>query len=801
MHMPPELHEQLRVFTQKVGKGSWQYDAISQLREVLKTFLPDTPQLNEKLPLRTWFAMFAELRNKTRGHGAITPSSASKVVKALNESISNVGIKNPMFNLPWIFLHRNMSGKYSVKPLSGDEHEIFKITREITDYEDAFSDGIYIWIGGRPRPLDLLKTDLDCGDFYFPNGNFKDSSFELHSPITDTRQKGDATPYLKTPLSGPASETEGKGELELFGKVLTNLPTLISTYVSRQQLECDVLDAVSNDRHAVVTLKGRGGIGKTSLTLEVLRRISAGDRFDLIIWFSARDIDLLTTGAKPVQQKVMSEKDIADFYCHLVGLSSEERASKKSSQEILAAHFRLNPNGKTLFVFDNFETLRNPIDVFKYIDTNIRLPNKAIITTRFRDFKADYPIDVPGMSFEEANGLISRTASQLRIEPLIGEAEKGVIFDQSNGHPYVIKIIMGSIADNGKFVKPAKIIASKDEILDALFDRTFANLLPVSQRIFLTLSAWRSLVPQPAVEAVLFRHVDDDVNPEAGIDQLLRMSLIERTQAEDGTDFLEVPLTAATFGKRKLEVSPIKTIIEADLRFLQEIGPTTKSNLKEGLGPRIDLFFRGIAKRLSNGSDTLSDMRAMMEFLARKHPPAWLQLSEIEQERREENWKSNASEYIRRYLETQPAAVQAQLAWQKLFFLYRLEGNAVAGCNAFLSFAKTSAPPYTEISAMANWLNTDAKWKKILDESERRILVLPLIRLMEDRRAEANATDLSRLAWLYLSINEADRAMATAQAGLRERSDNAHCRKIVEKLSLAKGSQSGDIKISRPVRK
>ena len=162
--------------------------------------------------------MFAELRNKTRGHGAITPSSASKVVKALNESISNVGIKNPMFNLPWIFLHRNMSGKYSVKPLSGDEHEIVKIKREITDCEDAFSDGVYIWIGGRPRPLDLLKTDLDCGDFYFPNGNFKESSFELHSPITDTRQKGDATPYLKTPLSGPASETEGKGSLNYSAK-------------------------------------------------------------------------------------------------------------------------------------------------------------------------------------------------------------------------------------------------------------------------------------------------------------------------------------------------------------------------------------------------------------------------------------------------------------------------------------------------------------------------------------------------------------------------------------------------------
>lgn len=85
-----------------------------------------------------------------------------------------------------------------------------------------------------------------------------------------------------------------------------------------------------------------------------------------------------------------------------------------------------SPLGATLFVFDNFETLNNPIDVFKYIDGNIRLPNK----TRFRDFKADFPIEVLGMEYPEASALIARTASQLRIEPLIGESEKESIYDQ-----------------------------------------------------------------------------------------------------------------------------------------------------------------------------------------------------------------------------------------------------------------------------------------------------------------------------------------------------------------------------------
>ena len=389
------------------------------------------------------------------------------------------------------------------------------------------------------------------------------------------------------------------------------------------------------------------------------------------------------------------------------------------------------------------------------------------------------------MEYAEANALISRIASQLRIEPLISETEKEAIFDQSNGHPYVIKIILGTIADQGKYVKPSIVIAKKDEMLEALFERTFANLSPIAVRIYLTLSTWRSLVPQPAVEAVLLRHSDDNCDPEAGIEELLRMSLIERTKADDGTDFLEVPLTAALFGRKKLTVSPIRTIIEGDLNFLQEIGATTKSGLKVGLGPRIEFFIRKIARKLSEGTGELSELRPMLEFLARRHPPSWLQLAELEQERAEKRWQKNAAEYVRRFLETDPPPAEAQVAWQKLFSLYRIEGDAIAGCAAFLKMSELTHPPYTEISFMANWLNTDANWKKSLDLYERKTVLVPLIRIMEERINEATATDLSRLAWLYLNAGEDSRAMKLAQDGLREEPDNIHCRKLVEKLATS----------------
>ena len=116
------------------------------------------------------------------------------------------------------------------------------------------------------------------------------------------------------------------------------------------------------------------------------------------------------------------------------------------------------------------------------------------------------------------------------------------------------------------------------------------------------------------------------------MDQLSHVSLIERTPAKDGTDFLEVPLTAALFGKRKLEVSPERALIESDIRFLQDVGATATSGLKEGIRPRVETFFRKAARKIGEGNATLQELNPVLEFFACNYPPAWLLLSELEQE-------------------------------------------------------------------------------------------------------------------------------------------------------------------------
>jgi hypothetical protein len=98
------------------------------------------------------------------------------------------------------------------------------------------------------------------------------------------------------------------------------------------------------------------------------------------------------------------------------------------------------------------------------VDTHIRLPNKVLITTRFRDFAGDYSIEVRGMTDEEALRLINQEAGQLGIRNLLRPNYKDELVDESDGHPYVIKILLGQVATQGRAVKPERIVAGADQV-------------------------------------------------------------------------------------------------------------------------------------------------------------------------------------------------------------------------------------------------------------------------------------------------------------------------------------------------
>jgi hypothetical protein len=85
-------------------------------------------------------------------------------------------------------------------------------------------DGIYVYIG-TPIKVELVESDPSLSDFYFPNGQFRGSEYEVISYATNQKRRIDGAAWLipATPL--PDSETHGASDLDLQGNSFSNVPS------------------------------------------------------------------------------------------------------------------------------------------------------------------------------------------------------------------------------------------------------------------------------------------------------------------------------------------------------------------------------------------------------------------------------------------------------------------------------------------------------------------------------------------------------------------------------------------------
>ncbi len=767
-----------RELTQRQTDESWQYKCLVSMLATLSCLKIENEGKSGSVALRQWFQWFALLRNKTRGHGATLGAACAEAVPSLERSIRALRDNLSLFKWQWAYLYRNLSGKYRVTPLSSTAPNFDYLRSE---QNVNLPNGVYVF---REEPLrvELVTSDADASDFFLPNGQFRNNEYELLSYCTNERRRADGSEFLSPPVGLPASETQGKRVLDLQGTFLGNLPEPVSDYISRVPLESMLREALVRDRHEIATLSGPGGVGKTSLALSVLRSATFAEakRYDVVVWFSARDIDLLPGGPKRVQPHGVSVEDFAQEYVRLME-PSERLVRGFKPVDYFNASLQSSPIGPTLFVFDNFETVVSPPELYRWLDTYIRPPNKILITTRTREFAGDFPIEVLGMTEEESSQLIRGSAVKLGVSDLLNADYAKALFVESGGHPYVIKIMLGELARERKLVKPSRIIASQDHILQALFERTYTKLTPGAQRVFLLLCNWRSVVPALGVEAVVLRSVEERIDVRAAITELTRYSLIEELPSTDAEgSFLSVPLAAMSFGRKKLNISPIKVVIDADTELLRAFGAATKDAVKAGLKPRIMSLLNVIAAKISNGKETIDSVGPMLEFIASRVPTTWIDIARLYREQQTPECINSAKDAIRRYLETGDASVPPAGVWAKLAELCRLTKDAQGEIHALVEMAESDNVSVEELSRACSAVNiilAAAKregWRPF-EAEERRTLLGRLEARLEARLSELDATDLSRLAWLNLHIGNQNKAASFVSLGLSIDPDNEYC--------------------------
>ena len=402
----------------------------------------------------------------------------------------------------------------------------------------------------------------------------------------------------------------------------------------------------------------------------------------------------------------------------------------------------------------------------------------------------DFPIEVGGMDDKEAKDLLHAHAKRLGILSLLTDSYQRKLIDEAEGHPYVMKILLGQAAKEGQAVNPTRIIGSSGELLTALFERTYSILTPAAQRVFLLLGSWRVFVPEVAVEAVALRPGNERFDVRGALDDLRRYSLIEHVPSEEeaGEDFVGVPLPAAIFGMRKLDTNPYRIEIEEDRKLLMEFGPAKRQDVKAGIMPRVSRLVREIAKRANANTQDTGRMLTILEYIAGRVPQVYLLLAQLVREVDESAHSlEQANSYLDRFLEGAQPKDRTDV-WMDKANIYRQQEDVAKELHSLAEAALSAGTPDTT-GGIVNRINNrlrelgDRK-SEVLHSLGVRQIVASVAEHLHKRLDHLSATDCSRLAWLMLNLGDEERARDVTKRGFDKDPENDHCRRLVERLQI-----------------
>lgn len=784
-----EFNEEKNCLLKNQTKNEWGYAVITSLYECRKVITKQPYDINVKLKLKDWFKIFSELRND-QAHNRISLADYKFLIPHLENSLYQFIDNFILFKRPWQYNHFTSLGV--LKIISINKIEEPEASTKI-DFSNQLNEGIYVIFENKiPIYIKLLVSDIGLNDFFVPNGRFTDKKYELISYLSGSTLESNSNEFLIPLEELPKSETHGLAKLEYVDCVYTNLPKLDRKYIQREEIEAKLYEALIDSRKwRIVSLRGRGGIGKTSTALEVLGKLTSEERYNAIIWFSARDIDFDEFGGPTmVQPRVLTKDDIAKEYSYLVEHPNSQ-IKGFDYKDYFTKELQNNLFGKTLFVFDNFETVERPIEIFEWLENYIELPSKILITTRHREFSTDKPIEVEGMKFDEFERLVMVVSQELKIETLIKPKVINELFRISLGHPYVVKILLGEISNTKSTTNLNRVFENKEQILQALFERTYDSLNPLSQKAFQILCNWRSIILEIALEAIIVCNPLDpnaeeeilDFDIKDAVDELKRFSFIEILNPKDDFRFINVPLAASFFGLSKIKANPNRAQIQVYTKLLQEFGASQSIAIDDGIEPRIRFFFSTVKQKINIEEDLNVKYLRIIQFLCRRYNKAWLFLADI-YEYKLNNIEKTKNCYIE-YLRNEKSDEEKEAYWDRLANFYYQSGKIDYYYQTMIDKYDYKNCSLSKITDLAKGISLDIKDRRLerVGKNIRNEILKRLITLIEHNNEfpRISATQLGNLAWLYLHSSQFEAAKKVAKKGLAIDPNNLVCSDLFKK--------------------
>ncbi|KPV52312.1 hypothetical protein SE17_16270 [Kouleothrix aurantiaca] len=316
----------------------------------------------------------------------------------------------------------------------------------------------------------------------------------------------------------------------------------------REPAFAEVIDGLQQ-RSAAILIVGLGGNGKTSLAREVaahcLQEETTTPRFDAAVWVSDKDRPG-TTNLSVVLDEIARTLDYPGF---------TQFAYDEKRYEVE----QLLKKQRVLLVIDNFETITDGA----LLTWLLRLPepSKALITSREygREYRrGGWPVELRGMSGEEAQALVIQRLRVLRLSPFASaQIHLEALLAATGGNPKAIEIALGLVKYERRTLQEVvdDLYAARGDLFDDLFARAWALLDEAARHVLMVMTFF----PHSAAVAALAAGADvQGFALDRAIERLVDLALIDVQQTDLNAPprYTQHPLVRA-FAKAKCDAQPL----------------------------------------------------------------------------------------------------------------------------------------------------------------------------------------------------------------------------------------------------
>ena len=261
-----------------------------------------------------------------------------------------------------------------------------------------------------------------------------------------------------------------------------NLPNCHPKFVGRENKIREVMESLAS-RSWIIAIYGTGGIGKTTLALEVahLCRESREDypqipEFTGYIWTSARD-----------NPNFCLDDVIREI---LYVLSPFEKSRPLDRSEKINLAIRALSAKPCLLIIDNFETVKDE-SLYIFLRDRFPIPSKVLITSRHHIQLQEKVVTIGSLEEDEAVELLCHEAERLEI-PINGQDidRLRIIAKKLYGIPEVLRWAMLSV-HNGKsleWVLEKLEEGTADDIFNHILKPSLSSVNQETLRVFRSLS-------------------------------------------------------------------------------------------------------------------------------------------------------------------------------------------------------------------------------------------------------------------------------------------------------------------------